>query len=254
MDNNYYQEIIAKINYLITKKAWDQALILVQEELSVSYIPKQYQEQFQKLHSDIVFNLKMKKESTETITNFWTLEMITKVLKNTLDEEQHVIAFYHLQNYNVRLILAIITNYLLNPNISNINKTKLLMLLKNQGIKEEFKVIKTHDVFNINPVKFPLWYDLKIYQNINKLLEQKVYSDNPSLFQICSFLLNNYFESLMPKIPNLKHTNAIAAAIYIRACSLQFIRVTLVSSTKMFHSTSDLIKRYLLDLNQHKIT
>ncbi|MBE4704407.1 DUF3196 family protein [Spiroplasma platyhelix] len=252
--DNYYHEIIAKINHLISKRAWDQALILVQEELAVTYIPKQYQEQFEKLYSDIVFNLKMVQENKEAADSIWPLAMISKVISNPLEEEQHPIAFYHLQNYNVRLILPVIIEYLLNPNISNINKTRLVMLLKNQGIKEEFQVVKSHGTFSINPIKFPLWYDLKIYQNISKLLEQKVYSENPSLFQICGFLLNNYFESLMPKVPNLKHTNAIAAAIYVRACSLQFIRVTLLSSTKMFHSTSELIKKYLLDLNQHKIT
>gem|GEM_PF-880306 len=58
-----------------------------------------------------------------------------------------------MQNYNVRLILPVITNYLLNPNITNINKTSLLILLKNQNINQEFQVIKTHDNFVINPVK-----------------------------------------------------------------------------------------------------
>lgn len=252
--DNYYHEIIAKINHLINQKAWEQALILVQEELAVTYIPRQYQEQFEKLKSDIVFNLKAQTDQEEEIPAIWTLAMISKVISDPLNEEQHPIAFYHLQNYNVRLILPIITEYLLNPNISNINKTGLLIVLKKQGIEAEFQVVKSHGTFSIKPSKFPLWYDLKIYQNISKLLEKKIYSDNPSLFQICQFLLNNYFESLMPTLPSLKHTNAIAAAIYVRACSLQFIRVTLLSSTKMFHSTSALIKKYLLDLNQHKIT
>lgn len=251
--DNYYHDIIAKINHLISQRAWDQALVLVQEELAVTYIPKQYQEQFEKLYSDIVFNLKLEQENQAEIRP-WTLAMISKVISDPLAEEQHPIAFYHLQNYNVRLILPVINDYLLNPNINNINKTRLVMLLKTQGIAEEFKLVKSHDTFNINPIKFPVWYDLVIYQNVSKLLEQKIYSDNPSLFQICGFLLNNYFESLMPKIPSLKHTNAIAAAIYVRACSLQFIRVTLLSSTQMFHSTSNLIKKYLSDLNQHKIT
>lgn len=252
--DNYYHEIITKVNNLISEKAWEQALTLVQEELAVIYIPRQYQEQFQKLYSDIVFNLKLKKENSKEENNFWTLAKISEVINNYQEEEQHPIAFYHLQNYNVRLILLAVVDYLLNPNNSNINKTRLLIVMKNQGIKDEFKVVKTHGTFTISPIKFPLWYELKIYQKISKLLEQKVYSDNPSLFQICSFLLNNYFESLMPKILHLKHTNAIAAAIYIRACSLQCIRVTLLSSSKIFHSTSIIIKQYLLDLNQHKIT
>jgi len=58
----------------------------------------------------------------------------------------------------------------------------------------------------------------------------------------------------MPSVPSLKHINAIAAAIYIRACSLQFIRVTLLLSARMFHSTSTVIKRYLTDLKMHKIS
>jgi len=58
----------------------------------------------------------------------------------------------------------------------------------------------------------------------------------------------------MPSVPSLKHINAIAAAIYIRACSLQFIRVTLLLSARMFHSTSTVIKKYLTDLKMHKIS
>lgn len=252
--DNYYHEIITKINDLINQKSWEEALTLVQEELAVTYIPKQYQEQFQKLYIDIVFNLKLKNENHVKENDFWTLDMISEVINNSQDEEQHSIAFYHLQNYNVRVILIDLIDYLLNPNIGNINKTRLLVVMKNQGIKDKFKVVKTHGTFIISPINFPLWYQLKIYKNIIKLLEQKVYSDNPSLFQICSFLLNNYFESLMPKVLHLKHTNAIAASIYIHACSLQSIRVTLLSSSKLFHSTSILIKQCLLDLNQHKIT
>lgn len=255
MDNNdYYQTIIVKINHLITEEKLSQAFDIVKEELQVAYIPQQYQDQLQKLHDEIVFNLNQEKNDSDVVTNFWTLAKITKTLNDWTKQEQHATAFYFLQNYNVRLILPVITNYLLNPNITNINKTSLLILLKNQNINQEFQVIKTHDNFVINPVKLLAWYDWKVYQQVNQLLEKIVYIDNPGLFQICHYLLNSYCESLMPSVPSLKHINAIAAAIYIRACSLQFIRVTLLLSARMFHSTSTVIKKYLTDLKMHKIS
>lgn len=255
MDNkDYYQTIIVKINHLITENKLSQAFALVEEELQVAYIPQQYQEQLQKFHNEIVFNLNQEKNDADIVSNFWTLAKITEILNDWVKQEQHPTAFYFLQNYNVRLILPVITNYLLNPNITNINKTRLLILLKNQNIDQEFQVTKTQANFVINPVKLLVWYDWKIYQQVNQLLSKIVYVDNPGLFQICHYLLNSYFESLMPSIPSLKHVNPIAAAIYIRACSLQFIRVTLISSARMFHSTSTLIKKYLADLKIHKIS
>ncbi|MDQ7983085.1 MAG: DUF3196 family protein [Spiroplasma sp.] len=254
MDNNYYQTIIVKINHLITEKNFSQAFALVKEELAVAYIPQEFQEQLQKLHDEIIFNLKEQQATLNTTNNFWTLAKITEVLNDLVNQEQHATACYFLQNYNVRLILPVITNYLLNPNITNINKTRLLLLLKNQNIDQEFQVTKLPCNFVINPIKLTAWYDLKVYQQINQLLEQVVYVDNPGLFQICFYLLNNYFESLMPEIPSLKHVNAIAAAVYIRACSLQFNRVTLLLSAKMFHSTTVLIKKYLVELKKHKIS
>lgn len=255
MDNkNYYQTIIVKINHLIMEKKFAQAFALVKEELQVAYIPQEYQEQLQKFHDEIVFNLNQEKNDSDIVPNFWTLAKITEILNDWPKQEQHATAFYFLQNYNVRLILPVITSYLLNPNITNINKTRLLILLKNQNINQEFQVTKTHANFVINPIKLLAWYDWKVYQQVNQLLEKIVYVDNPGLFQICHYLLNSYFESLMPSIPSLKYVNAIAAAIYIRACSLQFIRVTLLLSARMFHSTSTVIKEYLTDLKVHKIS
>lgn len=255
MDNkDYYQTIIVKINHLITEEKLLQAFDLVKEELQVAYIPQQYQEQLQKLHDEIAFNLNQAKDDSDVVPNFWTLAKITEILNDWPKQEHHATAFYFLQNYNVRLILPVIISYLLNPNITNINKTRLLILLKNQNINQQFQVMKTHGNFVINPVKLLAWYDWKVYQQVNQLLEKNVNIDNPGLFQICHYLLNSYCESLMPLMPNLKHINAIAAAIYIRACSLQFIRVTLILSARMFHSTSTVIKKYLTDLKIHKIS
>lgn len=255
MDNkDYYQSIIVKINHLISEKKFVQAFDLVKDELQVAYIPQQYQEQLQNLHDEIIFNLNQEQKDSDMVTNFWTLSKITEVLNDWIQQEEHPTAFYFLQNYNVRLILPVIVNYLLNPNITSANKTRLLILLKHQNINQEFQVTKIHGNFVINPTKLVAWYDWKVYQQVNQLLEKVVYVENPGLFEICHYLLNNYFESLMPKEPSLKHINAIAAAIYIRACSLQFIRVTLLLSARMFHSTSNLIKKYLNDLKRHKIS
>jgi len=71
MDNNdYYQTIIVKINHLITEEKLSQAFDIVKEELQVAYIPQQYQDQLQKLHDEIVFNLNQEKNDSDVVTNF----------------------------------------------------------------------------------------------------------------------------------------------------------------------------------------
>lgn len=254
MDNkNYYQEIISKINSCIADQKWDQALALVSDELQVAYIPKNYLDQFSLLHQKILHELKEQK-ANKSQSQIWSLEKITKIMKNYSDPEMHAVSFYHLKNHNVRLILPVIREYLMNNTINNINKTQLLYVLKSQAINENFKLIKNKKIFQVNPINLIDWKESLSYQKVNKLLEQSVAVDNPGIHQICCFLLNSYYQSLIPDLPSSKHSNAIAAAIYIRACSLQFIKVTLLSSANKFHSTTKLIKQYLLDINQHKIT
>ncbi|WP_342272809.1 DUF3196 family protein [Spiroplasma endosymbiont of Acasis viretata] len=249
--DNYYQDIIGKINHLISENKWDQAMKLVKHELEMPYIPIHHEVTLQELHHNITTHIRLnsKNESHE-----WNLERISHVLMNPFDEDLHPVAFYYLQSHNARLILPTIKIYLTNKNINNINKTQLLFILNNQGIDEEIEVIKGHDTFKINPKKITQWQESLVYLKITKIFEDEVHIDNPGIYGICLFLLDSYFENLFPTLPNKNQAAALAAALYIRACSFQFISVKLVESAKKFKTTTTLIKKYLSIMIQQQIT
>lgn len=249
--DNYYQDIIGKINHLITENKWDQAMKLVKHELEMPYIPIHHEITLQELHHNIITHIRLtnKNENHE-----WNLERISCVLMNPFDKELHPVAFYYLQSHNARLILPTIKNYLSDKNINNVNKTQLLFILSSQGIDEEIEVIKSHETFKINPKKITQWQESLVYLKITKIFEDEVHIDNPGIYGICLFLLDSYFENLFPTLPNKDQASALAAALYIRACSLQFINVKLVASAKKFKTTTILIKKYLSIMIQQQIT
>lgn len=249
--DNYYQDIIGKINHLITENKWNQAMKLVKHELEMPYIPINHEITLQELHHNIITHIR---SNSSNENHEWNLERISQVLMNPFDEELHPVAFYYLQSHNARLILPTIKIYLTNINISNINKTQLLFILSNQGIDEEVEVVKNDDTFKINPSKITQWQESPVYLKITKIFEDEVHIDNPGTYGICLFLLDSYFENLFPKLPNKNQASPLAAALYIRACSLQFINIKLVVSAKKFKTTTSLIKKYLNIIIQQKIT
>lgn len=249
--DSYYQEIIDKIKNLILENNWNHALILVKDELKMPYIPNEQETILKLLQDEIENHLTI---NTKIKNRDWNLQEISKVLMNPFDEELHPMAFYYLQSQNVRLILSEIEKYLISKIFSNANKTELLFILKNQDINQDFKVVKTHGVFIVNPSKLIPWNDLSIYQAIVKLFEDEVYIDNPGIYHICLSLLESYIENLFPMIPNKNQAKPLAAALYIRACSLQFINVTLTYCSNKFQTTSTLIKKYVTIINEQQIT
>lgn len=251
MDTNYYQDIIGKINHFISEKNWQEALKLVKEELDVVYIPSYYEEQFNSLYHEIITNINHEKKVF--LNDTWSLEKILEVINDVNKSELHLVAFYHLQKHNVRLILPIIITYLINIRNNDFNKTQLLYILKEQRVDQEIEIIKFNEKIKLNPVKLIFWKESDIYKIINKDLQKKVEVDNPGLYKICIYLLNNYFQCLVPKLPSIKQKNALEAAVYIRSCNLQFMKVSLLSAATKFNSTQSLIKKFLLDMQKHEI-
>ncbi|WP_308149406.1 DUF3196 family protein [Spiroplasma sp. AdecLV25b] len=249
--DSYYQDIIGKINHHINANEWVQAMKLVKNELEMPYIPSNYEVTLQDLYHEIAANIRV---NSKPQVYEWNLTEITKVLMNPFDEELHPVAFYYLQSHNVRLILPAIKKYLASKDFNNINKTQLLFLLSNQGIDETITVVKTHGTFQINPKQLMPCHELPIYISVMKLFEDEVHIDNPGIYDICLFLLNSYVENLLPELPDNNQVSALAAALYVHACSFQSITVTLITSANKFQTTTNLVKKYLNIIKQQKIT
>ena len=63
MAKNYYDEIIEKIELLINEQKNDQALKILNEELSISYVPREYEEKLIKLKNKIEPEKEQKRKS-----------------------------------------------------------------------------------------------------------------------------------------------------------------------------------------------
>ncbi|QBQ07541.1 hypothetical protein SGLAD_v1c03420 [Spiroplasma gladiatoris] len=213
MQKNYYELTLENLVELLGKNRFEEALIIINDELSAPYIPADFEKNLQIIKNEI--NNKLKTNQKES-HNMWGLNKVVDIMKQSLDQEMHLIAFDNLRNLNARKILNHIKEYLLSKDIKNEYKTFLLMVLIEQKLDENLVVKKQEKIININPAN----YNLKESQDFLKTLEFKlsnlVYDKDPSFFSICKHVANTYFYNIFPDFElNQFKIEDIVACIYL---------------------------------------
>ena len=94
--NAYYEEVITKIKKLMNDEEYEKAFFIVQEELSLPYIEKGYEEQFIQFYNEL--NVKVRKDQQRVYDE----EDIDSLLKGSLDEV--FLAIEQLRKSNIRII------------------------------------------------------------------------------------------------------------------------------------------------------
>lgn len=251
MANSYYEEIVGEINSLIEKQEYQQAYKQLQNELEMPYIPKEYENIFIELFKKCNAFLHQPKVNQQA---HLTQQEIEKILLNPFDEEIHLAIISDLKSYNIRNMLETIEKYLKNSLFRDENKVHLLFALKEQGIDQQFMVKKNNGNFNLNPKLMEKSEDNKLVKAVLKLLDQFVYNDNPGLYQICLYILDNYFYNLYPLTSKEDKARLLTTAIIYKAHQLQFNEVSLETIADLLSVTNKSeIKQLLNDFDKYEV-
>ncbi|AOG60249.1 hypothetical protein SHELI_v1c02940 [Spiroplasma helicoides] len=194
MNDNYYDITLKKIHQLIDEEKYEEAYIIINQELSAPYVPMDFEEKLQKLA--IESSSKMQNDFVKNIN--WNLDKVTEIMKNNLNLETQLIAIDALRNLNVRKIIPHIKQYLANPEIKNEFKTFMFFVLMEQKIDEEFEVVKFDSKYYINPCKFDLFASQNVLKEIELKLENLIYDKDPSLYTICKNVTSSYYYNAFP--------------------------------------------------------
>lgn len=251
---NYYNKIIKDIEFFIKIKKYNHAFLKCKNELEMLYIPKNIEIQLINLFKEInsiYLNIQYKK--FEKINTKWTLKKIKMILLYSYDEELHWLALQHLKNKNIYKIMTTLQNYLLNNTYRNDNKIHLLFILKENNFNKKIKVKKTNGIFSLNPIQMINFEEHKKVKKIYKLLNNYIYNDNPSLYNNCLYILQNYYYTLYPYFVDKKEENDLTAAIVYKVYLLQFNNIEIKEIIKKFHSSIKIINKYLSILENEKI-
>lgn len=232
--NNYYDEIIENIKNNVDKNP-EQALILIQNELSMPYIPSDIEKK--------LINLKAKAKSyiNKTPEKLISKDVFLKMFKSN-NHDDRITALTFLQDLNANNFLDEFKEFFKNEQIMNDEKTMLLILLKEQKIDYDFNIVKN----NLNGLINPKNFNIVIYANLfkscqfiyDKLCDDKNISQENLFREILMLFIND----LIPFKINFGEWELVVA--------------TLMTLNEMFSYTNkyiEIIDLYDLDKKQINI-
>lgn len=174
--DTYYEDILKEVEAFLEKKNFQKAFAILEEELSMPYIPKEYEQRLIDL-----YNLCRSEVKTNTTTSY-TEEDIESLLKGSLDEQ--FLAIEQLKKSNIRNHFDAIREYLANQPHYLI-RSYLIEALMDQNVSDEFTIELDGCIVTFSPcfIEPPMDSDGAI-EALNYLKEW-FENENPTFMMMC---------------------------------------------------------------------
>lgn len=143
IEKKYYEIIKIKLLFLLFLNKLIEASLLINDELKVPYIPRDFEN----------FLLDKKKEIELVINenNSRHISMDDIMEIDTFDEEKLIQVIPSLNEFNLNKLVSKIQMVFDNHNISNLVKSLLIASLSDNGLNATFTVIKENTIIRFNP-------------------------------------------------------------------------------------------------------
>lgn len=179
--DNYYELTLKEIRKLISESNKNDALSMVEEELSMPYIPSEYKAEFETLR-DMLVEKKMGQ------TAFFTrMEDIESALFG--DEAQKAKALLSLENMNLRPYIDDLIQ-LLRKDLDDFTKRMILMISMEQELSYKAFLTLNNQPYTIEISDlvdpFQSQHYIAVYQALKEMFE----SHDPSFLKLCQEVLN----------------------------------------------------------------
>lgn len=220
---SYYDVLSYYIGFLKECELYEEAVNTLVEELSMPYIPYEYESRLNDLYDEILL-LKQEAnvvyEHKQRIISDQELELY---LEKGLSEEVAMLALEQLSSSNIRRFLPMVKTFLKNPNRPSLEKSLLLEILKEQEVDEYLEIHKRGHLIETNPLYLESVVESLVYESVGGLLEKVIEPENPSLFAMCIEFLEFYLYDWYPMLEVIEDYEALAAAIHYYVAMLSGI-------------------------------
>jgi len=234
--DTYYDVVSMYVTTLKELEEYEEAIDILIEELSMPYIPYQYEMLFNTAYDEILLEKKEARYEVESKKQIFSIEEIEQVLKNqTCNEDLLYMALDQLQQLNIRMIIPTVKNYLLDPKHHFFAKTLLIEIMIEQQVDEDMQVEKWGVYYDINPSYMPLVLAQSCYEGIVKYLENNLEQDNPALFEQCVEYLEYMLYAFYPQEIYDDEYNIKAAAIHYYVATLQMLEIDIEDLEIMYY-------------------
>lgn len=188
---NYYEDIIAQIKQAIIDKKYENANVLINEELSMPYIPLEIEDQLHKLKAQVKLC-----NNTQEFTPLTKQQLESALLNGSYDQQAQAVESLNVSN--ARLYIHLIQQALLSDSVDQEVKVGLVHVLKDQVIDGiyEFKLNGNLLSFNLNEVVDYL-QDIQVMTSFDRYIDSIV-DDNPSFNQLVKQMVFDCLIHLFP--------------------------------------------------------
>ncbi len=189
--SNYYDELIQKIEKLIEENKLKEALILIEDELKMPYIPKIYEDKIINLYEKLNPNIDSKIKQT-----YFSKEEIIEMI---LDYEKYDVQFLidlcsNLDVYNWNNNTDDLQNIFNFKNLDNKIKSIIYNTLATQGIDYNFNI--KNQIINPSKNKTIFETDFSI-KNLISLSKKNI--ENPGIIEVAQKIFFIYLMNQFPK-------------------------------------------------------
>jgi len=210
MSDNYYENLLNNIKTAMTAGKYQDANKLIEDEMSMPYVPLDVLRQLEELHKETQSQLIREKPLT-----VMTSEELKKALCS--DSEGAFGALKSLHNSNIRNYLDIVEECLKDQKIHHLIKAMLLELLIEQNVQTTVRFVDERQDLTINTADLPSALKQKSLMMILDKLNELV-SKNPSFLQQCQMVAINAAYDRYPQLINEdecdKYTFSIIRYVY----------------------------------------
>lgn len=221
--NTYYDVLAYYVGFLKECELFEEAIDTLVEELSMPYIPFEYESRLNDLYDEILLLKQEANAVYERRQKILSNKEMELYLEKGLSEDTAMMAIEQLAGMNIRKFLPMIRTFLRNPQRSSLEKSLILELLKEQEVDEVLEIHKRDHIIEVNPIYLENVMESLAYESVGALLEGVLEQENPSLFAMCIEFLEFYLYDWYPMLEVIEDYEALAAAIHYYIATLSGI-------------------------------
>ena len=209
VEKRYYEITKIKILFLLFLNEIIEVATLINEELKVPYIPRDFENFILEKRKEI--ELVMKENNKKTITMEYLMDI------DSFDEEKLIEVIPSLNEFNLNKLVDKLQIVFDNPNISNLIKSLLIASLSDNGLNATFTVNKENTTIRFNPSKIT---DIRETDNYFYIREEikKLHGIEINCMELITRLVITYLLDIYPLLIDEEYCDEIIVSA-IKLCN-----------------------------------
>ncbi len=206
MSENYYEQLLNKLEKDFLEEKYDEAKTLIDEELKMPFVPKDVLEKLEKYQEQL--SILNKKEKRQVIL---TEDELRNYLKADFQKGQYALKTLH--NSNARMYLDVIKEILLDKEVKHTLKSLLIQILVLQQIDVTIDYCdEDGNLYSVNIKELP---DVLQQESIPLIYEKMsmIIKKDPYFLNQCQEILINAVYDHYPLLINVSEVDKYAYSI-----------------------------------------